>query len=73
MIPKIGAAGELPAGIHYPVFLDFSDHRRAMKEKYGVDFFVADWIEASSGKTFLDFFQQNRCFEPKGILAVELR
>ena len=56
-----------------PVFLDFSNQRQAMKEKYGVDFFVAGWIEVSSGKTFLDFFQQNRFLEPKGILAIELR
>jgi len=56
-----------------PVFLDFSYQRQAMKEKYGVDFFIANWVEASSGKTFLDFFQQNHFFEPKGILVINLR
>ncbi len=54
------------------VFLDFSHQRQPMREKYGVDFFIANWVEASSGKTFLDFFQQNRFFEPKGILVIEL-
>ena len=55
------------------VFLDFSHQRQSMREKYGVDFFIANWVEASSGKTFLDFFQQNRFFEPKGILVIEFR
>ena len=56
-----------------PVFLNFAYQRQAMKEKYGVDFFIANWVEATSGKTFLDFFQQNRFSEPKGILVINLR
>lgn len=56
-----------------PVFLDFSDHRQTMKEKYSVEFFVADWVEAGSGLTFLEFFQLNRYDEPKGILMINLR
>ena len=55
-----------------PVFLDFSYQRRTMKEKYGVDFFIADWVEAGSGLTFLEFFQLNRSDEPKGILMIDL-
>ena len=56
-----------------PVFLDFSYHRQTMKEKYSVEFFVADWVEAGSGLTFLEFFQLNRYDEPKGILTIDLR
>ena len=56
-----------------PVFLDFSNQRQAMKEKYGVEFFVADWIEAGSGLTFLEFFQLNQYDDPKGILMIDLR
>ena len=56
-----------------PVFLDFSNQRQAMKAKYGVDFFIADWVEAGSGLTFLQFFQRNRSDEPRGILAIDLR
>lgn len=56
-----------------PVFLDFSHHRRAMKRKYGVDFFVANTIELGSGMPFVGFFQINRDGNPKGILVIELR
>jgi len=31
-----------------PVFLDFSRQRQAMQGKYGVDFFIANWVEAGS-------------------------
>ena len=55
-----------------PVFLDFSRQRQAMKEKYSVDFFLANWVEAGSGLTFLDFFQLNRSDEPKGIVMLKV-
>jgi len=55
-----------------PVLLDFSHHRRAMQEKYGIDFFIANWMEAGSGLTFLEFFQLNRADEPKGIVMITL-
>jgi len=56
-----------------PVLLDFSGQRQAMKEKYGVDFFIANTIELGSGMPFVEFFQLNRDGHPKGILAIELR
>ena len=52
------------------VFLQRS--RKAMKEKYGLDFFIANFIEAGSGLPFPKFFQVNRNGEPKGILVVKL-
>jgi hypothetical protein len=55
-----------------PVLLDFANARQAMREKYGVDFFLATWIEAGSGLTFLDFFQRNRLDDPKGIVQLDL-
>lgn len=55
-----------------PVLLDFTHGRQAMQEKYGVDFFLATWVEAGSGLTFLDFFQRNRADAPKGMLALHL-
>jgi hypothetical protein len=55
-----------------PVFLDFSHQRRAMRDIYGVDFFLATWMEAGSGLTFLEFFQRNRSDEPKGIVQIDL-
>lgn len=53
-----------------PVFLQRSRH--AMKDKYGLDFFIANIIEADSGLPFPKFFQLNRDGEPKGILIVTL-
>ncbi len=55
-----------------PVLLDFTQARGAMREKYGVDFFLATWVEAGSGLTFLDFFQRNREDDPKGIVQLDL-
>ena len=55
-----------------PVLLDFAQARRAMRDKYGVDFFLATWVEAGSGLTFLDFFQRNREDAPKGIVQLDL-
>jgi hypothetical protein len=55
-----------------PVLLDFAHHRQAMKDTYGVDFFLADWQEAGSGLTFLEFFQRNRADVPKGIVQIDL-
>ena len=55
-----------------PVFLDFSSGRQAMKEKYGVDFFISQTIEGNSGVPFVEFFQRNRNRESKGILMLNL-
>jgi hypothetical protein len=55
-----------------PVLLDFTQARRAMQDKYGVDFFLATWVEAGSALTFLDFFQRNRAEAPKGIVQLDL-
>ena len=55
-----------------PVLLDFAQARQTMRDKYGVDFFLATWVEACSGLTFLDFFQRNREDNPKGIVQLDL-
>lgn len=55
-----------------PVFLNFAQHRRLMKRKYGVDFFISTGIESGSGRPFVDFFQTNRDGEQKGILKITL-
>jgi hypothetical protein len=54
------------------VFLDLSNHRRAMRKKYGVDFFISQQIEAASGVPFVEFFQINRARDRKGILILRL-
>lgn len=52
-----------------PVFLG---SRKAMKEKYGLDFFISNIAEAESGLPFPEFFQVNREGEPKGIIVIRL-
>lgn len=52
-----------------PVFLG---SRKVMKNKYGLDFFIANIIEARSGLPFPKFFQVNRGGDPKGIIVVTL-
>lgn len=51
-----------------PVFLG---SRLDMKKKYGLDFFIADIIEAGSGLPFPQFFQRNRDGDPKGIIVIK--
>lgn len=56
-----------------PVFLDFSRGRAAQKARFRGEFFPAQFAEAGSGRTFLDFFQTNReTGAKKGIVAVDL-
>ena len=52
-----------------PVFLN---NRFDMKKKYGLDFFIANIIEADSGLPFPKFFQKDRDGNPKGIIIVKL-
>lgn len=52
-----------------PIFLG---DRAGMKKEYGLDFFIANYIEAKSGLPFPKFFQKNRDGSPKGIIVVKL-
>ena len=54
-----------------PVLLDFSNGRKKMKEKYGVDFFLANVIEGSSGEPFLKFFQTDRDGNRQGVIKIK--
>jgi hypothetical protein len=56
-----------------PVFLDFDNGRAAQKAKYLGEFFPAEMTEGGSGKTWLDFFQEDKDGKPKGIVAIDLR
>ena len=51
----------------------FLGPRQDMKNKYGLDFFISDIIEAASGLPFPKFFQVNRDGEAKGVIVVILR
>ena len=52
-----------------PAFLG-RDARDKVRQKYGLDFFIAQVTEAESGKPFPKFFQTNREGEAKGIIIV---
>ena len=52
-----------------PVFLGT---RNEMKDKYGLDFFIASIIEMGSGLPFPKFFQVNRDGTKKGIIVIKL-
>jgi len=57
------------------VFLDTAPPRRAMKDKYGVDFLIAGTRlgdPSAGGATVQDFFQVDRDGNAKGILLVRL-
>lgn len=54
-----------------PVLLDFSNGRKAQKEKYFGEYFPAAIVENGSGKPFLEFFQQDKYTKtPKGIIRI---
>jgi len=52
------------------VFL--AESRKPMKVKYGLEFFVANIIEADSDLPFPKFFQVNREGDAKGIVVIDL-
>lgn len=47
-------------------------NRQRMRALYGLDFFIAESVEAGSGVVFPKFFQSDRNGDPKGILKVRL-
>jgi hypothetical protein len=56
-----------------PALLDFSHGRRAQKERFGGEFFLANTIELGSNRPFLEFFQVDKYSgERKGIVRIEL-
>ena len=55
-----------------PVFLDFSNKRRAMKNRFGGEFFPAN-VQNTPTQTFLDFFQVEKFTgQAKGTLLIVL-
>ncbi|UYO42018.1 hypothetical protein KQX62_06790 [Rhodopseudomonas palustris] len=53
------------------MLLDYANDRAAQKQKYGGEMFIATFIEAGCGKTFLDFFQVERhTGAQKGIILI---
>lgn len=54
-----------------PIFLQFNNGTIDQKIKYKGEFFPALWIEANSGKPFIEFFQIDKySAQPKGIIRI---
>lgn len=72
------AEGDINLSTLDPLFWDFDgpdEFKKARNEahlKYGIDFFIAEWEEAQSGKPFPEFFQVSRNGERKGIVKIDL-
>jgi hypothetical protein len=57
-----------------PVFFDFTNRRSAQKTRFLGEFFPAQLPEGGSGRTFLEFFQEDKnSGGSKGIVALDLR
>jgi hypothetical protein len=65
-------AGGVDVGRLDPVLYDFSEDRRAQKQRYGGELFPADAPADPGGTLFVDFFQLARDTTPKGIIKVDL-
>ena len=65
-------AGDVDPARLDAVLLDFSDHRRSQKDKFGGEMFLAHGPADSAGHRFVDFFQGDRDGQPKGIVAINL-
>lgn len=56
-----------------PVLLDFSAGRAAQKVKFLGELFIAETKVLGVGRTFLEFFQQDKeTGDPKGIIGIDL-
>ena len=57
-----------------PLLFDFSNGRAAQKAKYLGEMFPADVQEAASGRTFIEFFQEDKSTgEQKGVVTIRIR
>lgn len=66
-----------PAGVDGskldPVFLNFDPGRATQKREFGGEFFPSTVPADAFGRTYIDFFQQDRITgNPKGIIAISL-
>ena len=57
-----------------PILKDFSERRRAMKEKYKGELFVAEMPADFEGHVFIDYFQRDKkTGKRKGIVGINLQ
>lgn len=55
-----------------PVLLDLSNERLAQKSKFGCEFFISSLIAKPPNTIFIDFFQEDRNGNPKGIIGLKI-
>jgi hypothetical protein len=56
-----------------PALLIFDPGRVTQKLRFGGELFLAEFIADADGRTYLDFFQEDRDGNAKGILLIDLR
>jgi hypothetical protein len=56
-----------------PALLVFDPGRLTQKLRFGGELFLAEFIADARGRTYLDFFQEDRDGNAKGILLLDLR
>ena len=56
-----------------PVLLKFANRRAEQKAKYRGELFLADTEADPAGTCFIDFFQQDKDGNAKGIIAIDLK
>ena len=56
-----------------PVLLKFANRRAEQKAKYRGELFLADTEADPAGTRFIDFFQQDKDGNAKGIIAIDLK
>lgn len=58
--------------LFYPIFKDFSNGRKAQKEVFHGEFFLATSIAAPPKEMYMDFFQHDKNDKPKGIVKLHI-
>lgn len=56
-----------------PALLTFDARRLTQKAKFGGELFLAEFMADAKGRTYLEFLQEDRDGNPKGIILVDLR
>jgi len=56
-----------------PALVTFDAKRTTQKLKFGGELFIAEFMADSKGRTYLEFFQEDRDGNAKGIILIDLR
>ena len=56
-----------------PALVTFDANRTTQKLRFGGELFIAEFMADSKGRTYLNFFQEDRDGNAKGIILIDLR